>query len=147
MFNLAADGGTAPAGSQTPGLQTAGSPTSGARLELALAAIEGRLAALDEALRTRDMAGIDLHASELQRRLANAVDPFTRAARSGAVPPEWRVRLAMAGAQVAAQRQSLARATAALDRAIDVLLPAAGSALYSTHGSPQRAARGAAAQA
>ena len=87
MFNLAADGGTAPPGSQTPGLQTAGSPTSGARLELALAAIEGRLAALDEALRTRDMAGIDLHASELQRRLANAVDPFTRAARSAHTRP------------------------------------------------------------
>ena len=137
MFKLTAEGGTA-----LPDPQTAGS-----QLEPVLAAVEGRLAALGEALRTGDVAGIDLQAGELQRALANGVDQFTRAARGGAVPPALRVRLAMAGAQVAAQRESLARATAAIDRAIEVLLPAEGSALYSTHGNPQRPARGGAAQA
>ena len=119
----------------------------GASLEIALAAVERRLAALGEALRERDTAGVDLHASELHRALANAVDQFTRAARSGAVPPALRMRLAMASGQVAAQRESLARATAALDRAIDVLLPREGNALYSTHGNPDRPALGGAFQA
>ena len=47
------------------------------------------------------------------------------------MPPALRRRLASASGQVAAQRESLARATAALDRAIDVLLPreAAGAVL------------------
>ena len=137
MFTLTAEGETA-----LPDPQTAGS-----QLKPVLAAVEGRLAALGEALRTGDVAGIDLQAGELQHALANGVDQFTRAARGGAVPPALRVRLAMAGAQVAAQRESLARATAAIDRAIEVLLPAEGSALYSTHGSPQRPARGRTAQA
>ena len=142
MLKLSAAGDTALADSPT-----AGSLTPGSELEPLLAAVEGRLAALGEALRSRDSAGIDLHAGELQRALANAVDPFARAARSSELPPAWRHRLALAGAQVAAQRESLARATASLDRAIEVLLPAEASALYSTHGNPQRAARGGTAQA
>ena len=123
------------------------SVTASSPLEPLLAAVEGRLAALGEALRTRDPAGIDRQAGELQRALAAAVDTFARAAHRGEVTPAWRARLAMAGAQMAAQRESLARATAALDRAIDVLLPAEGSTLYSTHGSPLRPARSGAAQA
>jgi hypothetical protein len=39
---------------------------------------------------------------------------------------------------VAAQRESLARATAALDRAIDVLMPRDTPRLYSPHGGPER---------
>jgi hypothetical protein len=89
----------------------------------------------------RDTVGIDLHASELHRALAVAVDRFALAARRGSVPPELRHRLASTSGQVAAQRESLARATAALDRAIDVLMPRDGT-LYSTHGSADRAARG-----
>jgi hypothetical protein len=51
-------------------------------------------------------------------------------------PLELRRRFALAGAQVAAQRDALARATAALDRAIDALMPsAAGSAVYSATGT------------
>jgi hypothetical protein len=48
---------------------------------------------------------------------------FAEAADEGRVAPSLRRRLAIAGAQVAAHRESLARATAALDRAIDVLMP------------------------
>ena len=142
MFNFSADGGVA-----VPGLQTLGPANPGPQAETVLTAVESRLAALGEALRTRDMAGIDLQSGELHRALANAIDQFTRAARDGAVPPALRARLAMVGAQVAAQRESLARATAAIDRAIAVLLPAEGSALYSTHGNPQRPARAGATQA
>ena len=39
------------------------------------------------------------------------------------MPRVLRQRLAVASGRVAAQREALARATAALDRAIDVLLP------------------------
>ena len=121
-------------------------PPAGPELEITLAAVELRLASLGEALHARDSAGIDLHATELHRALARAIDHFSLAARSGAIPPALRSRLASAGGEVAAQRESLARATAALDRAIDVLLPRDGSSLYSTLGSPERPARSGAIQ-
>ena len=113
-----------------------------AELEAALAAVELRLAGLGEALRERDSAGIDLHATELHRALAKAVDRFVLAARRGPVPPALRHRLASTSGKVAAQRESLARATAALDRAIDVLMPRDGAALYSTFGAAERHSRG-----
>jgi hypothetical protein len=116
-------------------------------LETALAAVELRLCALGEALRERDSAGIDLHATELHRALATAVDQFAQAAHSGPLPMALRHRLASAGGEVAAQRESLARATAALDRAIDVLMPRDGAMLYSTFGGADRGARNASIQA
>ena len=116
-------------------------------LEEKLAAVESHLAALGESLRQRDSAGIDTHSTELHRALAQAVDHFSRAARNGAVPPALRMRLASASGQVAAQRESLARATAALDRAIDVLLPRDNAGLYSTLGGADRSARGGVVQA
>ena len=122
-------------------------PSAGPELEEALAAVEQRLTALGEALRSRDLPGIDLHATELHRALARAVECFSAAARSGPLPPALRRRLASAGGQVAAQRESLARATAALDRAIDVLLPRDSVALYSTTGGADRSARGGVIQA
>lgn len=111
-------------------------------LETALAAVEYRLSALGMALCVRDTVGIDLHAAELHRALASAVDQFALAARRGSVPPALRHRLANTSGQVAAQRESLARATAALDRAIDVLMPRDSAALYSTLGSAERSGRG-----
>jgi hypothetical protein len=109
-------------------------------LEMALAAVDERLSALGEALRERDAGRIDLHASELHRTLASAVDQFARAARGGTLPPSLRRRLVRTSGAVAAQRESLARATAALDRAIDVLMPRDGGAVYSTFGTPERSA-------
>lgn len=107
-------------------------------LEARLAAVESRLAALGNALRNRDAVGIDLHAAELHRALASAIAHFSDAARSGPVPHALRTRLAQAGGQVAAQRESLARATAALDRAIDVLLPRDSLNVYSASGGADR---------
>ena len=111
-------------------------------LESSLAAVEQRLSALGVALCVRDTVGIDLHATELHRALAKAVDQFALAARRGNVPPALRNRLASTSGQVAAQRESLARATAALDRAIDVLIPRDGNNLYSTLGANERSGRG-----
>ena len=116
-------------------------------LEEALTTVEMRLAALGEALRARDATAIEAHASELHRALARAVDHFTRAARHGAVPPNLRRRLASASGQVAAQRESLARATAALDRAIEVLMPRDTPGLYSSIGAAERGLLGGSIQA
>jgi hypothetical protein len=105
-------------------------------LEAPLADVEARLAALGQALQAQDAGGVETEAAALHAALAAAVEHFARAARSGGVPPSMRQRLALAGGRVAAQREALARATAALDRAIDVLLPppAGPSALYSLRG-------------
>jgi hypothetical protein len=117
------------------------------RLEQSLAAVESRLAALGEALRARDSAAIETHANELHRALAAAVDGFARASRGGAVPAALRSRLASASGLVAAQRESLARATAALDRALDVLMPRDAATLYGAHGGADRGVRGGVVQA
>ena len=103
-------------------------------LEAPLDAVEQRLAALGAALAANDAGAIEGAAAELHRALAAAVDRFGRAAREGGVPMALRQRLAVAGGQVAAQRQALARATAALDQAIDLLLPAAASQGYGAGG-------------
>ncbi len=121
----------------------AGVAASSNELEAVLQRVEQHLDDLQTALGARDMPCIELHAGELQRALAQALERCRHAARRGATPIELRRRLALAGAQVAAQRDALARATAALDRAIDVLMPAsAGTAVYSASGThaPRRSA-------
>lgn len=98
-------------------------------LETSLVHVEAGLGALGDALRSRDSQAIELHAGDVHRALAHAVDQFARAAKQGSVPATLRQRLVAASGQVAAQRESLARATAALDRAIDTLLPRDANAL------------------
>jgi hypothetical protein len=119
----------------------------GTELETALLAVEQGLAHLHDALRERDAHGVDLRAAELHRALAQAVHRFAHAAKTGGVPPELRTRLAAASGQVAAQRESLARATAALDRAIDVLMPRDTSGIYSPQGNAERGSAGGTVQA
>ena len=97
-----------------------------ATLDAALAAVEMRLAALGDALRARDIAGD----RRPRQRTASHARKCGRPLRAGSArrqrsAPALRDRLANASGHIAAQRESLARATAALDRAIDVLLPAA----------------------
>lgn len=112
------------------------------RLEAALEAVEEQLGALGDALRDRDAFSIDHHATALQRALTSAIHHFTHAARQpGGVPKGLRQRLALASGQVAAQRESLARASAALERAIEVLMPAPlPAAVYGQGGQSERAA-------
>lgn len=110
-------------------------------LESALVGVEQQLALLGAALREHDAGLIESRAGELQRSLAAAIQRFVAAARQpGGVPLPLRQRLARASGEVAAQRDSLARATAALDRAIEVLLPDAAppSSLYGQAGHPDR---------
>jgi len=115
-------------------------PGAPAELEVPLAQLEGRLAALGQALQQSDADAVDRAGAELHHALVTAVEHFHRAARSGGVPARLRRRLALASAQVAAQREALARATASLDRAIDVLMPrTAPRMLYSSAGATERA--------
>ncbi len=118
-------------------------------LESAVANVEQGLACLAESLRERDARAVEARANELHRALASAVQRFMHAARHGGVPEPMRRRLARASAQVALQRETLARATAALDRAIDVLMPdaAPGNALYGARGLPDSPLRGGSLQA
>jgi hypothetical protein len=111
-----------------------------AALEQPLAQLEGQLATLSSALRGQDAQTIEAAAASLHAALVLALDQFTRAARNGGVPSALRQRLAVAGGHVAAQREALARATASLDRAIDVLLPPSATqpALYSASGAAGR---------
>jgi hypothetical protein len=110
-----------------------------ASLEASLEAVEAHLAALGLALRDRDAAAVERHATHLHRALAAAMHRFVQASRQpSGVPQPLRQRLALAGGQVAAQRESLARATASLDRAIDVLLPPSPAAVYGHPGLAER---------
>lgn len=115
-------------------------------LEQSVDHVEQRLLALGQALAAHDTDAIEAEAAALQRALGAAVDHLGRAARAGTVPPPLRQRLALAGARVAAQREALARATAALDRAIDVLMPVAPVA-YSANGLNERSSRSGLVQA
>ncbi len=106
-------------------------------LDSVVTSVEKQLKALADALRERDPPAIEFQANELQRALSRAVACFVRAAHDGGVPEPMRRRLARASGQVAAQRDVLSRATAALDRAIDVLMPGADApsgTLYSASG-------------
>jgi hypothetical protein len=112
-------------------------------LDAVVGDVEKRLANLSTALHGRDSAEVEGSAAELHRSLANAVQCFMYVAEHGVVPEPLRRRLARASAAVASQRESLARATAALDRAIDALMPMppAGSAFYAASGLHQNSAR------
>jgi hypothetical protein len=98
-------------------------PSAPADLEAPVLLVEQHLLELQQALQADDVQALELAASALHRALTGAVAHFRAAAQRGTLPSPLRDRLALASARVAAQRQALARATASLDRAIDVLLP------------------------
>jgi hypothetical protein len=119
-------------------------------LESALGAVELRLSDLGEALKQHDAAATEAAATALHRALATAVDFSTQAARNGGMPPALRRRLAMAGGQVAALREAIARATTSLDRSIEILLPEAAakqSPVYGAQGNAWRSASSGVAEA
>jgi hypothetical protein len=109
---------------------------AGADLEPLVANVEQRLGALYDSLRESDVQAIEQQANELYRALVRAVECSMHAARHGGVPEPLRMRLSQASAQLARQREALSRATAALDRAIDVLMPGAlpANRVYSAKG-------------
>jgi len=102
-----------------------------ADLERLLSAVEVDLNALGDSLRLHDSDRIERHAGDLREALTRALDGFTRASRTGQVPAALRARLVKASGQVAVQRESLLRATVALDSALEALLPRGDSVVYS----------------
>ena len=118
-------------------LEDAGMP--GPELETLVMAVEQGLLALGNSLRERDATAIEQQASALHGALVAAVQACVQAARLGKLPTPLRKRLSKASAQLARQRETLSRATAALDRAIDVLMPGTppGAPLYQANGLPQ----------
>jgi hypothetical protein len=112
-------------------------------LESAVSRLEERLGALGAALRVHQAEAVATEAAALQRALAGAIEQLRHSTRNGRLPPPLRERLALASGHVAAQRDALARASASLDRAVDVLLPATASrGAYSAAGIAERQAHG-----
>lgn len=112
-----------------------------AELEQPLRAVEDCLVDLGQALTCQDTRAVDEVSARLHLALAAAVDHFGEAARHGGVPAPLRHRLALASGKVAAQREALARATASLDRAMDVLMPpraTPSAGLYGALGNAER---------
>jgi hypothetical protein len=99
-------------------------------LEHLLTAVELDLNALGDSLRRRDSDHIERHAADLREALTRAIGGFTYASRVGQVPAALRARLVKASGQVAVQRESLLRATVALDGAMEVLLPREDAVVY-----------------
>ncbi len=92
----------------------------------AVCQIESHVAALDLALRGRDASALEAATQTLQSALAASIQRFAAAARcAGSVPLPLRRRIGVIGARVAAQRERLVRSSAALERALVVLVPAA----------------------
>jgi hypothetical protein len=111
-------------------------------LEQPLLAVEAALNQLGDALARRDAAAIEQHSAELHQHLARAVQSFSEAARTGGVPSALRNRLVRAGGLLAAQRETLARGNASLDRALDVLIPSEPTGLYGASGKAERRTAG-----
>ena len=99
--------------------------------------LDACLAELGRTLQGSDAAAVERAAEALQASLDRA---FTVLRQPGATTPSLRRHLALAAGRVAAQREALARASASVDRAIEVLLPVAGAstALYGSSGATER---------
>lgn len=109
-----------------------------ALLEGLVTQAQARLTALGDALCQHDGQAIENHAAKLRLILAGAMDGFAQATRRGQVPRALCGRLAEASGQLTAQREALARSTAALGCLLDVLVPRPPSSGYSAQGHAQR---------
>ena len=122
-------------------------PATGAAhtLDAVVLRLEQQLAGLVAAMCHQDALAIELAAGALHKALAQAVEQCSQNKRLGfAVPDTMRQRLVAASGQVVALREALARATASLDRAIDVLMPSQAAArVYDASGAKVRASYGA----
>lgn len=98
--------------------------------------LEAALQGVQQALSSRDSRLLEQQASQVQRLMASALAQ----SRGQPLAAPLRRQLARASALLAAERQALGRATAMLDRAIDVLMPAEPdpSGVYGTSGRALR---------
>jgi hypothetical protein len=111
-------------------------------LERSVTAVEQALAVMQEALQGDDAVRVEAACDHLRQALSGSVAMFREAARNQAIPAPMKRRLAGASARIAAQREALARATTALDRAIDVLLPQDQAGYAASGRAAHRGAKG-----
>lgn len=101
----------------------------------AIVDIESRLTAMQRALLAGDAPTIEAEAWGLQRALAACAPLLPQARAAGKVPASTRAMLASVRARTAAQRDALARASAATDRALAILTGPNGPEVYSSTGT------------
>jgi hypothetical protein len=112
-------------------------------LDCAVGAVEKALADMQAALQGSDPSAVESACDRLRVTLSGSVAVFREAARhQQVIPAPMKQRLAGASARIAAQREALARATTALDRAIDVLLPENPSGYAATGHAARRGSSG-----
>ena len=95
-----------------------------------IAELEAALAGVHQALVERDPLALEQHSGAVQQRMTRLLT----LARQGQLNAPSRQRLAQASALLAAQRVNLSRASSALDRALDTLMPAESIGLYGQAG-------------
>jgi len=115
-------------------------PPTAPELDAALAGVEQAIAAFGASMAGADIAAIETTATELQAAIRAAMPQFAQLARSGALSTPLRHRLALANAQIAAQREALFRAGSGVDQALAILFPPAlaQSSVYSASGASSR---------
>ena len=105
----------------------------GADLDSRVSRVEHCVVALQASLRLQSVPDTEAQARDLHQALAQAVAAF--AACPGGVTEPLRRRLSRVGGQLGRQRESLARAAATLDRAVEVMMPKASArTFYSAQG-------------
>ena len=117
-----------------------------AELDAALQQLDARLQALGEALRSQHADAVASEAAALQRALAALRRSLHH--DGNALPAPLRARAARAASQITAQREAVARRSAAVGRALDLLLPPTATRVaYSVAGLNERGVRPGALQA
>jgi hypothetical protein len=101
----------------------------------AIVDLEHRLAAMQRAVLAGDAPTIEAEAYGLQRALAACAPLLPQARVAGKVPASTRAMALSLRARTAAQRDALARAGAAADRALAILTGQNGPEVYSSTGT------------
>lgn len=110
-------------------------------------ALEGRLKALDEALRSQNPAQLDNASQALHKCLADALAAFHQAKKTGLQPlsPAMRQKLMLAQTRVTGLQATVHHAGASMSRTLNVLFPEEPGQGAATYGTLQPSASGAGA--
>ena len=100
----------------------------------ALLAVRERLSDMTNALGQRDVVALEQHVGSLREALLN-LRPALEKSPALTASADVRLQLNLMRAEVSAQRQTLARASAAVARHLAVVIPTQPSPLYSERGN------------
>lgn len=117
-----------------PGVNALAQPLNEA-LSQTLDEIEQYLEQINQAMLDNVPVVLEEQSHALHQRLIHAIDLFQAVARQpDPIPRALQERLMKLNAQVIAQRNALHRATSALDRLVNMLLPQEGAPAYAVKG-------------